>query len=312
MTEEPSLDALPEQFSLLSEADQTRYRELRSIVGSRDTRYNRFRRLDTLSESLSRIRSFCIRGDAGDSLRCLVCGICWLSTTDVAINIRHLRLLLNKSKSTINGALLKMGYSPVPLKSEEGERLMTLIPQLKDHYLDLRLWSIRRILRNDPKPRAPLEVPIIQKAAEPSNTNEKSVFDYFPDFDSDFFVFAKDDKMEQLGFAGFLLNSLGLLPGAYLSKLAANWAREHRGQLPKLLRKLLIRKSKRDVVTAERKKELLMPFDDGNDDGVRNCARFCCGRWQFEKIRRRLGIEKRKRGIPIREDPFLDEVIVMV
>jgi hypothetical protein len=307
-----SLDATPEQFSLLSEDDQTLYLELRSVVGSRDTRYNRFHRLDTLDNSLRRIRGFCVRGDDGDSIRCLVCGVCWLSDDEVAINIRHLRLLLNKSKSTLNGALLKMGYSPFPLKSEQGDRLVTLIPQLKDHYLELRLWSIRRISKRETKPKADPEIPTIPPPSEPSNPNEKSVFDYFPDSDFDFFFFLKDVRLAPFEFGGALTNSIGFLPGAFVWKLAAKWASDNRKQFPKLLRQLLIKKRERTVVTAERTNEALMPCDDGNDDKVRNCGECWLCRFPFYKVIKGLVVARNKRDIRIREDEFLDELVVTV
>jgi hypothetical protein len=49
-------DSLPDEFSLLSTLDQSLYHKLRLAVGSRETRYNRFHRLDTLVVSLQRIR----------------------------------------------------------------------------------------------------------------------------------------------------------------------------------------------------------------------------------------------------------------
>jgi hypothetical protein len=55
-----------------------------------------------------------------------------------------LRILIAKSKSSINGALKKMYYQPVHMRGENGDRLVAKLPQLKGKYLDLRQWSVRR------------------------------------------------------------------------------------------------------------------------------------------------------------------------
>ncbi|OHT09611.1 hypothetical protein TRFO_21404 [Tritrichomonas foetus] len=136
-------EVVPEFFNLLSQDDQRQYHELRQTVGSPDNRYNRNKRLETFNEILDAIRQFCQRGDGEDWRRYLVCGVCWLGC-DIAINTRQLRILILKSKSTINGALAKMGYTTIPIKSHDPTELVENIPFLKSHPQELRQWTTRR------------------------------------------------------------------------------------------------------------------------------------------------------------------------
>jgi hypothetical protein len=131
-------------FDKLAEADKLAFYTLRDRVASPDNRYTRFRRLATLQECFDEIRAFCIRHDDEDSVRCLVCGIYWFDTTELAINTRQLRILLAKSKSSINGALAKMKYITLPTKDVERDRLIAALPALRGDWLEIRQWTIRR------------------------------------------------------------------------------------------------------------------------------------------------------------------------
>ena len=143
MVEElPSISTIP-FIDLLSYEDQKQYITLREKVGSTENRYNRNKRIQTFQEILSQIRDFCERGEDDDCKRYLVCGITWLGK-DIAINTRQLRLLIIKSKSSINGAFAKMNYETVPIKGEESTALIQKIPFLKGHFMEMRQWTIRR------------------------------------------------------------------------------------------------------------------------------------------------------------------------
>jgi hypothetical protein len=145
---------LPAFYEQLKPEDQDSYCTLRAAVGRPERRYNRFRRLATLRESFDEIRQFCLRGDDRDFMRCLVCGICWLDRDDIGVNTRQLRLLIAKSKSSINGAFAKMNYMTRPAKICEFERLCRAIPPLKGFPAELRQWTIRSPLPHSPPPPA--------------------------------------------------------------------------------------------------------------------------------------------------------------
>jgi hypothetical protein len=136
---------VPVFFNMLSADDRAAYEQLRHTLTSPGHRYNRNRRLATLRASLDTVYSFCVRGDPDDCLRCLVCGIYWFPVGELAINTRQLRILLAKSKSTINGALAKMDYVTLPTKDEERDKLIEALPHLRADWLEVRQWTIRRL-----------------------------------------------------------------------------------------------------------------------------------------------------------------------
>lgn len=138
-----SLKIYPSFFDILSDSDQIKYIKLHEKVGSPENRYNRNRRLQTFNEILDEIKHFCIQNDGEDWRRYLVCGICWINK-DIVINTRQLRILTEKSKSTINGSFAKMGYSTVPMKEHDTKYIIQIIPYLKSHPQELRQWTTRK------------------------------------------------------------------------------------------------------------------------------------------------------------------------
>ena len=143
MDEEVTNDQHPMYFNFLSLEDQKSYDKLRNVLAAPDHRYNRNKRIDTFTDMLEQIKAFCIRNDAEDWKRYLVCGICWINN-DIAINTRQLRVLLGKSKSTINGAFSKMGYETLPYRNNDNG-LLDLIPFLRGNFNESRQWTVRRL-----------------------------------------------------------------------------------------------------------------------------------------------------------------------
>ena len=148
-------DVMPAYYDILSAEDQFGYNKLRQSVGSEDNRYNRNRRLVKFSDMLNEIRTYCEEMQVDTWKRYLVCGICWFSGC-LAINTRQLTLLLAKSKSSINGALAKMGYTT---RSGECNELLNAIPYLRGNSRELRQWTVRQRLTNV---LSPLEGPCEQ------------------------------------------------------------------------------------------------------------------------------------------------------
>lgn len=143
----------PSFFELLDEKDQKKYLELQDAFSHSEMRYKRNKRLESLLDSLQEIKQFCIRNDSNDWKRCLVCGVCWMGQ-DIAINTRQLKLLIDKCKSSINGALSKMGYGTAPIKSSITAELLNYIPFLKGNFLEQRQWTVRRKIQFSPVPMA--------------------------------------------------------------------------------------------------------------------------------------------------------------
>jgi hypothetical protein len=131
-------------FGLLSLEDQAKFCELRRQFSDPDSRYHRNLRIATFHACFAVLRSFCIRYEEVDWVRCLVCGVLWLGSDEIAINAQQLRHVLGKCKSSINGAFNRMHYDGVPLGSDQVKRITTAIPYLESHPSELRQWSIRR------------------------------------------------------------------------------------------------------------------------------------------------------------------------
>ena len=131
----------PPFFDILVHSDQQQYLELRENLSSEKNRYQRYHRTDAFDSILEEIKKFCVRHEADDWKRNLVCGVCWLKGC-IGVNVKQLMLLLNKSKSNINGVLAKIGYvqdSSSDLKKD----LIDAIPFLRGNYLEQRFWTIR-------------------------------------------------------------------------------------------------------------------------------------------------------------------------
>jgi hypothetical protein len=150
-SEDPWLqdDQDPMFFSLLDDDDQRRYLDMRSVLRNSEKRYKRNKRIESLQDSLDTIQEFCVRNLPDDWKRSLVCGVCWMGQ-EIAVNTRQLRLLVNKCKSSINGALSKMGYGTAPVKSVMTQSLLAYIPYLKGNFVEQRQWTVRRKVSMSP------------------------------------------------------------------------------------------------------------------------------------------------------------------
>jgi hypothetical protein len=154
----------PAFFALLDAPDQRRYLELRSDLHHSAKRYKRNKRVESLEDALNAIRAFSLRHDPDDWKRFLVCGVCWMGQ-DVGVNVRQLRLLVDKCKSSINGALSKMGYGAAPATAAS---VLSCIPALRDRFVEQRQWTVRRRARQSPAPARPsLPTPILNPPAPP-------------------------------------------------------------------------------------------------------------------------------------------------
>ena len=135
------MDKVP-YFDILVKSDQEGYLELKTSLSSEKRRYQRFHRTDSFEEIITEIKKFCIRNDCDDWKRCLVCGICWPQGC-IGINVRQLALLIDKSKSNINGVFAKMGYVSDQGNIEFKRSLVEFLPILRGNHLEQRFWTIR-------------------------------------------------------------------------------------------------------------------------------------------------------------------------
>ena len=159
---------LPPYWELLSEEDKAGYLNLKAGFSSNLNRRSKNSKFDNFEGILETIKIYAERGDGDDWRRCLVCGICWMDQS-IAINTRQLRKLILKCKSSINGSLQKLGYATDTSHSESWKTLFPHIPILKDHFSELRKWTVRYL--KSPEGLPPRETQKIQ----PISSNIHSV-----------------------------------------------------------------------------------------------------------------------------------------
>jgi hypothetical protein len=97
-------------LGVFSLEDRWRFFGLQAALSARETRFNRNRKLATLQEQLSAIRSFSVWNNCDDWRRLLMCGAAILSTSTLAVNTLALAALVGKGKSSVNETLQKMQW----------------------------------------------------------------------------------------------------------------------------------------------------------------------------------------------------------
>jgi hypothetical protein len=138
----PCFDGIPDLSRLLSDADRAAYISLKHAVHSLARVPVRNNRVEAFNEALDIVRDFAVRGDASDWKRCMVCGIFWLQD-GLAVNMRRLRVLIPRCKSTINHSLRLMGFTEALPRVESARDLKAVLPSSIDFTDELRNWTVR-------------------------------------------------------------------------------------------------------------------------------------------------------------------------
>ena len=133
----------PQFIEFLSKEDKQKYYDLRKDLWNLENKFKRNKRLESLQKALDKIHDFCVQNDDNDWKRSIVCGVIWFDQ-GIAINTRQLKILINKCKSSINGALLKMGYTSSTTKGEGFDSLLRKIPYLRGNFVEQRMWTVRK------------------------------------------------------------------------------------------------------------------------------------------------------------------------
>ena len=142
----------PQFIEFLSEEDKKNYYLLRKDLWNLDNKFKRNKRVISLQNALDKIHNYCIQNDESDWKRCIVCGVIWYDE-GIAINTRQLKILINKCKSSINGALQKMGYTSSTTKGEGFDSLLRKIPYLRGNFVEQRMWTVRKKVTSTPLPK---------------------------------------------------------------------------------------------------------------------------------------------------------------
>ncbi|KAK8893690.1 hypothetical protein M9Y10_022117 [Tritrichomonas musculus] len=135
-------EQFPQYWDILSDSDKSGYIALKKEINVFNTKRIFRDRADSFTKILQLIQKYAERKEEDDWKRFLVCGICWVEN-GIAVNIRQLKILISKCKSSINGSLQKLGYLPSQLHVNTKLILFPLIPFLSKNYNELRQWTIR-------------------------------------------------------------------------------------------------------------------------------------------------------------------------
>ena len=138
--------ANPKYFNILTPYDQAMYYTLHQSVWTRQLQNNWNQRGEVFADILKLIRMYCVRGDADDWKRSLVCGVCW-TMNGLGINIRQLKELVNRCKSSINGSLQRLGLDSVMDRTGGRAVIARAMPLLETNLADLKEWSVRKYVK---------------------------------------------------------------------------------------------------------------------------------------------------------------------
>ena len=136
--------SLPQNYwSVLSQDDKDEFMRLRSTFQHGQKISSKDRRIVTFSKELNLLIRYLERSPENLEARCVLIGVCFVGPY-VCVNTRQLKSYLCRCKSSINGALAKMGYSTAPIKGDLSRGLVMAIPFLKGNFAEQRMWTIRR------------------------------------------------------------------------------------------------------------------------------------------------------------------------
>jgi hypothetical protein len=171
---------LPQYWNLQVDSDKVTYLKIQHTLSSSVCKHQRHHANDLNKEILNSLQTFIMRNDPDDWKRGLVCGICWVRGA-IAINIRQLKILLARCKSSVNSMFLNIGYTTVPTDTQYTIALSEFFPGLKGNFGALRRWTIR-ILKNEPLPPrvalvcpevAPLPITVIGGGHTPDGAGDR-------------------------------------------------------------------------------------------------------------------------------------------
>lgn len=163
------MKSIPKFFNLLSDTDKLAYYAMQTQFTISMSRNQRNKRVSMFNQILSVIQRYCIKKDKNDWIRCFVCGVMWLPE-GIAINNQQLRILISKCKSSINGSLVRIGYTNNLGRAETAAALVKAVPLLKDNAAELRQWTLRTkdIQEAPPFPKKPLLKVILGSGLSPN------------------------------------------------------------------------------------------------------------------------------------------------
>lgn len=157
---------IPQFYYLLDDNDKQQYTTIRKSQkeGQKKTEM-------TFVKDIKNLKKFIIRGKEDDWKRGIVCGIYWLpQNKGIAVNIQQLKIILNKSKSSLNTSLSKIGLDVVLTRGKAISLVLDTFPILNNHPSEVKRWTIRKLADLSP-PTSPVQNDIPQSIEYEKSTD---------------------------------------------------------------------------------------------------------------------------------------------
>lgn len=135
---------IPEHFNQLDPKDKEEYIKLREKFYNIEKTTKGKDKLQSLTNAINDIKTFCRPGSSDDWKRSIACGIIFLSSSSIAINIQQLKILLCRCKSSINGSFKSLGYSSLSYDGKKIQKLLSKIPEFKNTKRESKKWTIKK------------------------------------------------------------------------------------------------------------------------------------------------------------------------
>lgn len=157
---------IPQFYYLLDDNDKQQYISIRKSQkeGQKKTEIS-------FVNDIKYLKKFIIRGKEDDWKRGIVCGIYWLpQNRGIAVNIQQLKIILNKSKSSLNTSLSKIGLDVVLTRGKAISLVLDTFPILNNHPSEVKRWTIRKLADFSP-PTSPIQNDIPQSIEDENLTD---------------------------------------------------------------------------------------------------------------------------------------------
>lgn len=157
---------LPRFYYLLDDNDKQQYDTIRNSQkgGQKKTEIN-------FMNDIDKLKKFIIRGNENDWKRGIVCGIYWLpESKGIAVNIHQLKIILNKSKSSLNSLLSKIGLDVILTRGKAIGVVLDTFPILKNYTNEVKQWTIRKLADKSP-PSSPIQSDFSQNVEQKTENN---------------------------------------------------------------------------------------------------------------------------------------------
>ena len=117
---------------------------LKEAIKNSKLKHGRNKSTTNFQNILEILKQFCIVGGEQDQSKCLACGICFLSSTEIATSSNQLKNIFGFSKANINVLFNESGYKTVEKTPQYQQQLLEKIPFLKTKAFIAKQWTIRK------------------------------------------------------------------------------------------------------------------------------------------------------------------------